>query len=86
MSSRNNVLLEEKSITDENGQYIIMQNTILIMDRPNSFPTLVFELFSSIVPAQGSYSGNINSRGIHPIFCGQTFSLSLILLDKHKIF
>ena len=55
------------------------------MDISNSFPTLVFELLSSILPAQGSYSGNIHSRGINPIFCGQTFLLSLVLLVRVEI-
>ena len=69
-----------------NGKYIMIQYTIWIMDKPNSFPTLLFELFSSILPAQGSHSGNIHSRSIHPIFCGQTFLLSLVLFGKHKYF
>ena len=56
------------------------------MDISNSFPTLVFELLSSILPTQGSYSGNIRSRGINLIFCGQTFLLSLVLFCKHKYF
>ena len=56
------------------------------MDISNSFPTLVFELLSSILPAQGSYSGNIYFRGINPIFCGQTFLQSLVLCVNIKYF
>ena len=53
------------------------------MDISSSFPTLVFELLSSILPAQGNYSGNIHSRGINPIFCGQTSLLSFCVNIKY---
>ena len=87
MFSRNNVPVGGEINQMRNGKYVMMQYTMWIMDKSNSFPTLVFELFGSgILSAQGSYSGNIHSEGINPIFCGQTVLLSLILLYKHKIF